>query len=108
MPTNETNHQNKYSLSPISYFLSGAIAGTICASIFHPWDRAMFLSVKHNRSFFDKSNFKNIFHGLDQTIIHRGFFGSGYFIAQAGMKASIVPYMNNELGLSKESQHFCV
>ena len=58
---------------------SGMCTGVTIAGLFHPWDRALFLSVTNNRPFlyekmnsrFVTENFVQPYHGFAQTIIAR-------------------------------------
>lgn len=59
-------------LSDISQIMScGVFSGFVQASMFNPWDRALYLSVKNNRKFLDKQNFVNPFAGVFQTLAQR-------------------------------------
>ena len=85
----ETTHKHRN-------IISGAISGTTCAIVFHPWDRASFLAQSNNRSFFAKSNFENIYHGVLQTACQRAFLGSAYYIVQNHIKTNTVPALKDK------------
>eukprot|EP00922_Rhytidocystis_sp_ex-Travisia-forbesii_P005172 GHVS01007557.1.p1 GENE.GHVS01007557.1~~GHVS01007557.1.p1 ORF type:complete len:358 (-),score=44.75 GHVS01007557.1:265-1338(-) len=57
----------------------GLASGAIQSSIFNPWDRAMYLSVKSRRSFFDRANWKQPYQGFGQAVIHRTLANGLYF-----------------------------
>jgi hypothetical protein len=89
-------------------FFSGLVSGTTCAVLFHPFDRAIYLSVKHNRSFFIRQNFSTPYHGVTQTIIQRAFLGSAYYFVQEQMKKYAGPYLKNELQAGETAQHIAI
>ncbi len=70
-------------------FISGFIAGTFCAGLFHPIDRALYLSITEERPFFSRINFISPYHGLTQTLFQRAIIGSSYYIVQAKMSTYI-------------------
>lgn len=74
-------HSNKgiHKNSTTSLLSCGVMAGLIQAGIFNPWDRALYLSVKNDRSFLHHENFINPFKGVMQTIIQRGLSAGLYF-----------------------------
>jgi hypothetical protein len=62
--------------------LPGFVSGLVTAALFNPWDRALFLSVVHNRPFLTADNFKTPFQGLTQTLMHRTISNGLYFVLQ--------------------------
>uniref|UniRef100_A0A7S1KLY5 ADP,ATP carrier protein n=1 Tax=Percolomonas cosmopolitus TaxID=63605 RepID=A0A7S1KLY5_9EUKA len=60
-------------------FLCGIASGTITALLFNPWDRALYLSVISQRSFFSIENWKNPFVGSSQSMVIRTISGSMFF-----------------------------
>lgn len=96
----KNNFIAQQSVDFISGFIAGIIcAGTICAGIFHPIDRAYYLSMKENRPFLTKINFIHPWHGLNQTLLHRSIIGSSYYIVQAKMNDFITSNVPaNDLG----------
>ncbi len=63
-------------------FEAGLASGLVCASLFNPWDRALFLSVIESRAFLSPSNFRQPFQGLGQTLVHRTVSNGLYFVLQ--------------------------
>lgn len=57
----------------------GFASGILQAAMFNPWDRALYLSVKHKRSFLRWSNFVAPFSGLAQTVVQRSISSGLYF-----------------------------
>ena len=57
----------------------GLFSGVGQAALFNPWDRALYLSVKNNTMFLDRSNFTQPFQGLFQTITQRAISSGLYF-----------------------------
>ena len=62
--------------------LPGVVSGLFTAALFNPWDRALFLSVMHNRPFLVVENFRGPFQGLAQTLMHRTISNGLYFVLQ--------------------------
>jgi hypothetical protein len=50
-------------------FNCGLIGGITQAGMFNPWDRALYLSVKHSRPFLSLSNFSRPYQGFWQAIV---------------------------------------
>jgi hypothetical protein len=57
----------------------GLVSGLAQAILFNPWDKALYLSVKHVRPFIAWSNFEKPFAGLAQTVIQRTISSGLYF-----------------------------
>lgn len=57
----------------------GFTSGLIQAFIFNPWDRALYLSVKHERPFIRWDNFQNPMSGVSQTVVQRAISAGLYF-----------------------------
>jgi hypothetical protein len=57
----------------------GFTSGLIQAFIFNPWDRALYLSVKHERPFLRWDNFQNPMSGVSQTVVQRAISAGLYF-----------------------------
>uniref|UniRef100_A0A7S1N8P5 Mitochondrial carrier protein n=1 Tax=Eutreptiella gymnastica TaxID=73025 RepID=A0A7S1N8P5_9EUGL len=58
------------------------VTGCMQAAAFNPWDRALYLSVLHRRSFFVWSNWDRPFQGFLQAIAHRIMSGGCYFMLE--------------------------
>ena len=95
----------KRSVPPaIQLFGCGLVSGIMQAALFNPWDRALYLSVKHSRSFLHISNFKRPFEGLLQTITQRAISAGFYFPLEQlfmdrlqtdfGGKSALRPYIS--------------
>lgn len=57
----------------------GLMSGLMQAIIFNPWDRALYLSVKHERIFLTLENFKHPWAGVTQTVAQRAVSAGLYF-----------------------------
>ena len=66
-------------LNESSKFFSGIITGLSSALIFHPYDQAIFLSIKTSRPFLSYANFKHPIKGISQNLFHRAISNSLYF-----------------------------
>lgn len=60
--------------------LCGLIAGVAQAGLFNPYDRALYLSVKHHRPFLDSRNFQNGYQGFAQSVGGRAI-ASGLYVS---------------------------
>ena len=60
-------------------WLCGLLAGIAQAGVFNPYDRALYLSVKDNRSFLHVLNWKNPYIGFSQSLGGRALSGGLYF-----------------------------
>ena len=77
MQSNEEKHfvrKNKVFL-----LYCGVLSGLLQAAVFNPWDRALYLSVKHDRNFLHSKNFSSPFAGVFQTIGQRALSAGLYF-----------------------------
>lgn len=59
--------------------LCGLIAGVAQAAVFNPYDRALYLSVKHHRPFLDPKNFENGYQGFLQSVGGRALASGLYY-----------------------------
>ena len=91
------NYKQKFNID----VASGLIAGIANSGFFNPWDRALYLSVKHNRPFLSMQNFKSPYQGFSQALVQRSFLGSIYYIAQGELNSYLFPYLRNNLDLSQ-------
>lgn len=60
-------------------FGCGILGGAITAGLFNPWDRALYLSVREQRSFLLIDNFRNPFQGVSASIWFRAIAGGLYY-----------------------------
>lgn len=58
---------------------AGVFSGVAVAGIFNPWDRALYLSVVHERPFFALENWKAPYTGFYQVLVHRTLTSGLYF-----------------------------
>lgn len=98
------NYKKKFNIDVVS----GLIAGVSSSGLFNPWDRALYLSVKHSRPFLSFQNFKSPYQGFSQALVQRAFLGSIYYIAQGELNAYLFPYLRNNLGISQTISQFYV
>ena len=59
--------------------ISGFSSGLIVALALNPWDKALYLSVIHHRSFLDLRNFHEPFQGVRQSLFQRAVSHGLYF-----------------------------
>jgi hypothetical protein len=64
--------------------------------VFNPWDRALYLSVKHYRPFLDKLNFVRPFSGVLQTLTYRAISSGLYFPLEELFSKKLEPILKNE------------
>ena len=57
----------------------GLAAGVLTASLFTPYDRALYLSMTNKTPFLSAENFRNPFSGLSQSLVFRALSGGLYF-----------------------------
>lgn len=57
----------------------GLGSGLLQACLFNPWDRALYLSVKYNRSFLLFENFSHPMAGVTQSVLQRAISSGLYF-----------------------------
>lgn len=69
--------------------LCGLIAGVSQAALFNPYDRALYLSVKHNRPFLSSVNFENGYLGFGQSVAGRAIASGLYYPLEHGFLALI-------------------
>jgi hypothetical protein len=88
--------------------ICGFTGGLLQAGLFNPWDRALYLSIKMDRPFLSRINFRNPFAGLYQTIFQRAMSAGLYFpleeifadlIVQGGM-------YGNDAGTLNAKRHY--
>ena len=94
-----TKHLTRRITSPPMYnepprrvsLLCGLVAGICQAGLFNPYDRALYLSVKHNRPFLERINFQNGFQGFGQSVFGRAMASGLYFPLEHAFLARFVP-----------------
>lgn len=77
----------------MDYLIAGLGAGLIHAVLYNPYDRALYLSIKHSIKFLDRRNWSHPFQGLNSSLFHRTMSGGLYFSVQS----IISRYTNNSL-----------
>lgn len=100
----EKNYKQKLNID----VASGLLAGASNSGLFNPWDRALYLSVKHNRSFLLLQNFKSPYQGFSQAFVQRAFIGGIYYVAQGELNRYLFPYLRNNLGINQTLSQFFV
>ena len=60
-------------------FCAGLVSGVLVAGLFNPWDRALYLSVVHERRFLHRSNFVQPYKGFYQALFFRTLSSGLYF-----------------------------
>ena len=92
-----------------SAYFCGLLAGVAQAGIFNPYDRALYLSVKENRSFLSWQNWKSPYSGFFQSIGGRALQGGLYFPLEHYFLHLIRPHHQGAPGTMSASyspQHF--
>lgn len=85
MTQSRTSQENKQRLKVSVY--SGLVSGAFCAGFFNPWDRGLYLSIKHHRPFLSAANFTQPFQGVYQAIFQRALSWGSYYIVQGEMNS---------------------
>lgn len=85
--------------------VSAFFAATLCAILFNPWDRALYLSSNKNNRFFSKENFNKPFHGFPQAILQRG---AVYLLMQTKLEHSLKPLLRKEFDFSESAAQLSV
>ncbi|VEB32654.1 hypothetical protein [Legionella cherrii] len=98
------NYKQKFNID----VASGLIVGVSTSGVFNPWDRALYLSVKHNRPFLSVEHFKSPYQGFSQALVQRTFLGGIYYIAQGELNSYLFPYLHHHLGFSQAVSQFYV
>lgn len=60
-------------------FSCGVVSGMVTAGLLNPYDRALYLSVKNRRPFFDRQNWSSPYRGFTQTLFQRAVSTGLYF-----------------------------
>jgi hypothetical protein len=79
------------------YFASSTLTGLSTTVIMNPYDRSLYLSIKHNRGFLLRENFTAPYHGCGQALFQRTVFGSMYYIMQSELDQHLYPIVNSHL-----------
>lgn len=75
-----TNDHKKVSLHAFGGTVAcGCMSGVLITTALNPWDRALFLSIVHQRPFLDRQNFRHPYQGVFQTMAHRSVSYGLYF-----------------------------
>lgn len=70
--------------------LCGLVSGATQAGVFNPYDRALYLSVKHSRPFLSRVNFENGYQGFGQSVTGRAIASGLYYPLEHGF-LSLIP-----------------
>lgn len=87
---------------------SGFFTGLTCAGLFNPWDKALFLSVKHRRPFLSRANFSSPYQSFLPTMAQRALQDGNYFIFQGQLRSHLYPYLRYHLGANEYLAQFCI
>lgn len=71
-------------------FLCGLVAGVAQAGVFNPFDRALYLSVKHHRPFLSYEHFSQPYSGFLQSVGGRALSGGLYVMKRRNVCMVIV------------------
>lgn len=72
-------------------FLCGLFAGVAQAGLFNPFDRALYLSVKHHRPFLRYENFRQPYSGFLQSVGGRALSGGLYYPLERAFCMALAP-----------------
>lgn len=86
----------------------GLFTGAFCSGLFNPWDRALYLSVFHSRSFLSLKNFSAPYQGVFQAVTQRSVFGGIYYVMQGQLKTYAYPYLRNTIGLNESATQLSI
>lgn len=64
---------------PTACLECGALAGLVVTAALNPWDRGVYLAIINQRPFLSRSNFKDPYRGLTQTLFSRALSSGLYF-----------------------------
>jgi hypothetical protein len=60
-------------------FAAGLLSGLTQSLLFNPWDRALYLSVKEDRAFLRRANFRHPWRGASSSLFHRAASSGMYW-----------------------------
>jgi len=89
-----------------SAYLCGLVAGVAQAGVFNPYDRALYLSVKENRSFLSWQNWKAPYSGFFQSIGGRALSSGLYFPLEHYFLHFIRPHAGDDPGRTMTSSSY--
>jgi hypothetical protein len=94
----------------VRHFVAGILGGACVAGVFSPWDRALYLSVKNKRPFFEPSCWRNPYQGFLNGMFQRTLSAGMYFplydfyfspmllsFRQRGLNCNFVPIFSGTL-----------
>lgn len=85
----------------------GFISGLLQAGLFNPWDRALYLSVRYERPFYDPINFRQPMAGVFQTLFQRAFSAGLYFPLEQLFKEKLIRFaVSHKHELSLQHQKY--
>ncbi len=74
-------------------FIDSACTGGIVGCIFHPWDRALHLSMLNVRPFFLKTNFTHPLQGISLVMIFKPITNGSYLFFQSELHKNLKPVL---------------
>lgn len=93
---------------PMQNVASSFVTGAVTGVVFHPWDKALNLSMVHDRPFFNLKNFVHPMEGIGQTLFQRTFLSAAYFGMQGAMKDRLYPVLREKMQWSEAAAQFGV
>jgi len=75
-------------------FAAGLLSGLTQSLLFNPWDRALYLSVKEDRAFLRRANFRHPWRGASSSLFHRAASSGMYW----PLVEQLLPYARRALG----------
>ena len=73
------DHECEQYVNKFNAFTAGILSGVTVAGAFNPWDRALYLSVVHERPFFASDNWRAPYTGFWQVLLHRTLTSGLYY-----------------------------
>ena len=111
------NHSTSKTLQQMPLTVaSGVLTGLTNGTLFHPWDRALYLAMSNTRPFFYdwkqrrviNENFTEPYHGFLQTLANRTIANGVYFIAQRELTSFAYPYLRQNLHWSESTSQLSI
>eukprot|EP00052_Salpingoeca_macrocollata_P009101 m.71900 g.71900 ORF g.71900 m.71900 type:complete len:285 (+) comp16931_c0_seq6:90-944(+) len=85
-------------------WIAGTASGVAQAGLFNPWDRALYLSVRDDRFFLHRENFRHPFLGFSQAVVQRTVSGGLYFALQ-GTFVALLHNLDPDQQMLTAAQH---
>lgn len=85
-----SNHKNQS-----KNFFAGIFAGATNSILFNPYDKALYNMMKRGTHFYDRSNWKNPYHGVTQALGHR-IISYGLYFPLTDLYKDNLSFIKNE------------